>query len=298
MHISNVTFLQFFAAFKQQNAVRGLPLQLYPEEVTLALEEGWAVLYGPVVNSNDANTDGSTKNKKRKSSGGYHYNDQGNDDDDEFSEDDGYYYQHHGSEDDEEQREAERKKKIAPWQDALAKGTVFEIPTTAEEALHVQHGSGENAAADGDNESKKIMRAEVHWTFPSTVEERDSYLVFKDLHSRGFRITGGSKFGADYLLYPGDCTLYHAQFCVRLVRFTEVILPALMASACRGSFQARKHLLYASIIVKDGEHLEDPSSGGTSGGGVENILKMLKGFVGKYEIQYMTFGPVDGFGKD
>ena len=95
------------------------------------------------------------------------------------------------------------------------------------------------------------------------------------MHQRGFRITGGSKFGADFLLYPGDPSLYHAQFCVRLMPRGAPILPALLASACRGSFQARKHLLIASVI-EPGEITDQKGS--------------------NPKVQYMTFGPVDGFG--
>ncbi|KAG7670295.1 hypothetical protein KSW81_002861 [Nannochloris sp. 'desiccata'] len=295
------------AAFKQQNAVHGLPLQLYPEEVTLAVEEGWAVLCGPVAG--DPTTTGNdnahgSKNKKRKSAGRrYHYNVE-EDEEEDFDNDgeDGYYYQHHGDDNDED--EAEKKKNTAPWQDALAKGTPFEIPTTAEEALLAQAGGGGgggdkntiNTNTTNDSNSEKVIkRADVHWTFPSTKEQRDCYLTFKDLHSRGFRVTGGSKFGSDYLLYPGDPTLYHAQFCVRLVPFKDSILPALMASACRGSFQARKHLLYASVVMKNEEREKIVEDTWSSGG---DVFKALRGIRGRYETQYMTFGPVDGFGKD
>ena len=52
-----------------------------------------------------------------------------------------------------------------------------------------------------------------------------------------YRLTGGSKFGADYLVYPGDPTLYHAQFCVRLLPYRQPITPSMMASATRGSHQ-------------------------------------------------------------
>lgn len=71
--------------------------------------------------------------------------------------------------------------------------------------------------------------------------------------ARSFRLTGGSKFGADFLLYPGDPTLYHAQFCVRLLPFRQPILPAMLASATRGSHQARKHLLVASVVMGEAE---------------------------------------------
>jgi tRNA splicing endonuclease len=300
--VSLIIFSSPPTAFKQQNAVHGLPLQLYPEEVTLAIEEGWAVLCGPVLGSDKSNDDSSSnsKNKKRKTYGRYHYNDDEEEEEEEDldDKDDGYYYQHHS----EENEEAEKKKKTAPWQDALAKGTPFEIPTTAEDALRAQ-GDVETKTTKETHTAKstKTKHAEVHWTFPSTPEERDRYLIFKDLHSRGFRITGGSKFGSDYLLYPGDPTLYHAQFCVRIVQFKESILPALMASACRGSFQARKHLLYASVVlieeVENGGGEKENGAGGGSGGG-RDIGSILgnKENSGKYKVQYMTFGPVDGFG--
>jgi len=273
----------------------------------LAVEEGWAVLCGPVLGNPTTTGNDSAhtnKNKRRKSnSGRYYYNvEEDEEEDDDFDNDgeDGYYYRHHGEDNDE--KEAEKEKTTAPWQDALAKGTSFEIPTTAEEALRAQGSGGgvdKNATLHSNNDSnseKEVKRADVHWTFPSTAEERDRYLIFKDLHSRGFRITGGSKFGSDYLLYPGDPTLYHAQFCVRLVQFKESILPALMASACRGSFQARKHLLYASAVMKNEESEKMAEDASSSGGG--DVFQMLRGIKGKYETQYITFGPVDGFGKD
>lgn len=49
-------------------------------------------------------------------------------------------------------------------------------------------------------------------------------------------------------MYPGDPTLYHAQFCVRLLPYRQPVLPAMLASATRGSHQARKHLLIASVV--------------------------------------------------
>ena len=37
------------AAFKQQNGVHGLPMELSEEEVTLAVERGWGVLQSPAI---------------------------------------------------------------------------------------------------------------------------------------------------------------------------------------------------------------------------------------------------------
>lgn len=58
-------------------------------------------------------------------------------------------------------------------------------------------------------------------------------------------VTQGSKFGADFLLYPGDPMLYHAQFCTRLMESHQEIKPICIAAASRGSHIARKSLLLA-----------------------------------------------------
>lgn len=105
------------------------------------------------------------------------------------------------------------------------------------------------------------------WTFPATPSDAARQAIFEDLHARGYRITGGSKFGADFLLYPGDPTLFHAQFGVRCVPPDQPLLPVLLAGTARGTHQARKHLLLASY---------DREAGG--------------------EVAYVTLGPVDGFG--
>mmetsp|Transcript_31148 Transcript_31148/g.43171 ORF Transcript_31148/g.43171 Transcript_31148/m.43171 type:complete len:141 (+) Transcript_31148:387-809(+) len=87
----------------------------------------------------------------------------------------------------------------------------------------------------------------VEWTFPQTLGERVRYGVFEDLHHRGYIMTDGSKFGADYLAYPGDPSLYHAQFCVRLLESEASLSPLAFQAATRTAHAARKHLLLATI---------------------------------------------------
>jgi tRNA-splicing endonuclease subunit Sen34 len=43
----------------------------------------------------------------------------------------------------------------------------------------------------------------VEWQYPSTSTENLRYKTFKDLWERGYYLTGGQKFGADFLIYPG-----------------------------------------------------------------------------------------------
>lgn len=56
------------------------------------------------------------------------------------------------------------------------------------------------------------------------------YEVFKDLWSRGYHITSGSKFGGDFLVYPGDPVKFHAMYIVRCMSTTtKLSLPQIVA---------------------------------------------------------------------
>ncbi|KAI7826681.1 tRNA intron endonuclease [Kickxella alabastrina] len=46
-----------------------------------------------------------------------------------------------------------------------------------------------------------------------------------DLHSRGYYLTRGLKYGADYLLYPGEPMRYHSSHAVTLVDHGVSITP-------------------------------------------------------------------------
>jgi hypothetical protein len=88
----------------------------------------------------------------------------------------------------------------------------------------------------------------VHWSFPCGQQQQLRMAVFADLHSRGYFLTSGSKFGGDFLAYPGDPNLYHAQFVVRVLPLGQVLNPVLFKGLARGVHAARKHLLLASVV--------------------------------------------------
>lgn len=185
------------AAFKQQNAVHGLPLQLSPEEVTYLMKEVGVIRLYSIKDFADRIREPLSKDTQDS-------------EEKEWSE---------SASDAEDEGEE--------WQRALAHGTEFVIPTE-------------------EPEMEERMW-DVAWTYPQTQEETQQYVIFVDLKKKKYTITAGSKFGADYLLYPGDPTQFHAQFCVRIKNIDDRVVPASLAAACRGSFQARKHLLYASV---------------------------------------------------
>jgi len=79
-------------------------------------------------------------------------------------------------------------------------------------------------------------------------------------------MTSGAKFGGDYLAYPGDPLLYHAQFTVRCVRHDAAQHPLALAAATRMAHAARKHVVLASV-----HPAEEPG--------------------GESSVQYVTFAP-------
>jgi tRNA splicing endonuclease len=88
----------------------------------------------------------------------------------------------------------------------------------------------------------------VQWNFPHSQQQQLRMAVFADLHEKGYFLTSGSKFGGDFLAYPGDPNLYHAQFVVRVLRLEQALNPVLFKGLARGVHAARKHLLLASVV--------------------------------------------------
>ena len=52
--------------------------------------------------------------------------------------------------------------------------------------------------------------------FELSDSEKNRLVVVKDLRRRNYLITSGSKFGGDFLVYPGDPLVYHAYFIVKV----------------------------------------------------------------------------------
>lgn len=58
---------------------------------------------------------------------------------------------------------------------------------------------------------------------PVTIETPRSYPLYKHLNSKGYYITPGIRFGADYSVYPGDPFRYHAHFMATSYEWDEDI---------------------------------------------------------------------------
>jgi tRNA-splicing endonuclease subunit Sen34 len=77
-------------------------------------------------------------------------------------------------------------------------------------------------------ETLDAARAADVWSYPSNAEERARCEVFRDLWEKGYYMGGGSKFGGDWLVYPGACALLPYP----LVSFSPFLLTRVYMHAC------------------------------------------------------------------
>ena len=124
--------------------------------------------------------------------------------------------------------------------------------TTATQRLALSDGERVSIAITTQPAGPDALPPPPQWTFPQTLAESIRYRVFLDLHTRGFTLTSGAKFGGDYLAYPGDPALYHAQYTVRCVHHSAPQHPLALAAATRMAHAARKHVLLASVQPAEG----------------------------------------------
>eukprot|EP00270_Netrium_digitus_P009378 TRINITY_DN2853_c0_g1_i2.p1 TRINITY_DN2853_c0_g1~~TRINITY_DN2853_c0_g1_i2.p1 ORF type:complete len:487 (-),score=129.12 TRINITY_DN2853_c0_g1_i2:623-2083(-) len=90
-----------------------------------------------------------------------------------------------------------------------------------------------------------------------------SATVAADLHSRGYRLTDGMRFGGNFLAYPGDPSGIHSQFVVRTVSWDNPISVLQLLGSCRVALSTRKRFVLAAVREREGALLlEDcPSHG-------------------------------------
>lgn len=83
--------------------------------------------------------------------------------------------------------------------------------------------------------------------YPSNEDERVRFAVFKDLWEQGFFLTNASKFGGDFLVYPGDPAKFHAWYIVHCVNHTQEIEIIDILRKGRLGTQVRKNAILATV---------------------------------------------------
>ncbi|KAM9984669.1 hypothetical protein ACTFIY_009099 [Dictyostelium cf. discoideum] len=78
-------------------------------------------------------------------------------------------------------------------------------------------------------------------------DEELNYQIFKDLWSRGYYLSGGSKFGGTFLAYKGEPFLYHATFIVVIKRSNQTFQSLDIITTARLAVHVNKTTLIASL---------------------------------------------------
>lgn len=98
------------------------------------------------------------------------------------------------------------------------------------------------------------------WSYPSTVQERARCATFEALHSKGYFLSTGLRFGGDFVVYPGDPLRYHSHYTATILMTPEQPMAAyhIVASGRLGTAVKKSHLLCQAntATLDDAEALE------------------------------------------
>ncbi|KAH1180964.1 hypothetical protein KIL84_001898 [Mauremys mutica] len=202
------TLVGALARKPRQNARLGLPLQLLPEEARLLAELGAAVLVRGTETQPPAEGEEPTQASEVEA------------------------YQQELEESYQEQQRlagAERGALLARLAERIAQGRARrreqrgETPDTVEDSglldspFVLPRGSMMVQLPTARRRPGRVER--VDWTSPSPdwphagrPAHEARYRVFRELWGRGYYLSGGSKFGGDFLVYPGDPLRFHAHY--------------------------------------------------------------------------------------
>ena len=197
------------AGFKQQNSFCGLPLRLGPAELAVAVRGGWAAPYEVPC---DPSALDPFHSAPAAAPGGAAA-----------------------------AADPSAPPPLPAWRAQVVKGTPYAVPLTHASTPRVALERGAVAAG-----ATAAAAAAAPGAPASAVADARAAAAFADLHARGYALTPGGNFGADWLAYPADPVLYHAQLAVRAGGAgNEALDPTLLAAAARGAHAARKHLVLA-----------------------------------------------------
>jgi len=106
--------------------------------------------------------------------------------------------------------------------------------------------------------SIKLIPLFLSWTTYNTVwplflniSQRARCAIVSDLQSFGYILAEGTKFGGDFLVYPGNPAIYHACFVIQVLTAEHALTPRLLIAQARVSHATRKHFIIARTSEKN-----------------------------------------------
>ncbi|XP_048780508.1 tRNA-splicing endonuclease subunit Sen34-like [Ostrea edulis] len=86
----------------------------------------------------------------------------------------------------------------------------------------------------------------VVWGYPTSEKERLKFGVYRDLWNQGYFLSNGSKFGGDFLVYPGDPSRYHSHYIAICIPHEKKMSALDIVSMGRLGSNVRKTVLLCS----------------------------------------------------
>nr|XP_056719056.1 tRNA-splicing endonuclease subunit Sen34 [Euleptes europaea] len=232
------TLVGALARKPRQNVRLGLPLQLLPEEARLLAEKGVATFLKNLTSQPLADDAGQAVDAYQK-----------------------------------EQEESYREQlRLAGEQRKALMGTLAERIAQGQAKKHQRKGEeAEPLSKSVDQEPSLVfpreammvqlptertqrLKEEVDWRLPSEdwpyggqAEHEMRYRVFQDLWEQGYYITSGSKFGGDFLVYPGDPMRFHAHYIALCVPRDAPLSLCDIISVGRLGTNVKKTVLLCSV---------------------------------------------------
>ncbi|XP_013916208.1 PREDICTED: tRNA-splicing endonuclease subunit Sen34 [Thamnophis sirtalis] len=230
----------------RQNVRLGLPLELLPEEARLLLDKGLAIL----VRSPTSQSLGHGKNQDAL------FSEKVNAYEKELEEN--YQEQLRLSAEQKKTmmesladhisqgRAKKRQRKGGGGGDLLAKpaesGSCFVFPR---ESMVIQLPTARSQITQ--EEAVDWHVASQLWPYAGQELHEMRYLIFRDLWERGYYVTTGSKFGGDFLVYPGDPMRFHAHYIALCFSKDTPISLYDIISAGRLGTNVKKTVLLCSV---------------------------------------------------
>ncbi|XP_054849466.1 tRNA-splicing endonuclease subunit Sen34 [Eublepharis macularius] len=238
------TLVGALARKPRQNVRLGLPLQLLPEEARLLLEKDVATLI---------------KNPSSKPFA-------------DDAEQDPLFLEAVAAYQEEQEESYMEQLRLAAEQRKALLGSLAERIAQGRAKKQQQKGEGgEPLSKPADPESSFVFpresmmvqlptertwlgQEEVDWHLPSKEwpyggqpEHEMRYCVFQSLWEQGYYITSGSKFGGDFLVYPGDPMRFHAHYIALCVTRDAPLSLCDIISVGRLGTSVKKTVLLCSV---------------------------------------------------
>lgn len=121
-----------------------------------------------------------------------------------------------------------------------SKSTCIHVPTTYPNGSALSQAICDNATVG-------------KWSYPVIFKDKCRYAVYCNLWGKGYYITSGAKFGCDYLAYPGEPTKYHSHFIVIVMPSKMSCSPHQLLAYGRLASAVKKTVVFA--IVNDNDFI-------------------------------------------